>query len=69
MLEGAELGTGHHNILRCDELPGHISSGRVLAAEESLVEIVDAVVEGGNVGTHFQAERSDIAAYFLAEGD
>lgn len=44
-------------------------SGGVFAAEEGLIEVVDAVVERGNVGAHFLAERGDIGAHFLAEGN
>lgn len=43
------------------------SSGGVLAAEEGLVEVVDAGVESADLSAHFLSERSDIGAYFLAE--
>ena len=43
------------------------SRGGVFAAEEGLVEGVDAGVQGGDVGPHFLAEACDVSAHFLAK--
>jgi len=46
---------------------GVISGGGILTAEEGLVEVVDAGVEGADVSAHLLAESCDIGTYFLPE--
>ena len=40
---------------------------RVFVAEEGVIEVVDSVVDSGDLSTHFLAECGDIGAQILAE--
>ena len=40
----------------------HVSFGGIFVAEEGLIEVVDAGVEGGNAGAHFLSEFGQVLA-------
>lgn len=69
-LKNGVVGTCFRGLDRlCRGVLDGASRGRVFVAEEGLIEVVDAGVEGGYAGAHFLPEFGQVLAQDTKEGD